>query len=105
RALKRLRAVLELFQVGVAGKTAGWHRGLLSPEPRVRNQGWKGEPTTNTFILLQVGFAIYADRQDHAWHAIENPRPKGSVSSRQRTAATLRRQSARSRPTDEGGCN
>jgi hypothetical protein len=30
RALKRLGAVSQLLQVGITGKTAGWHVGLLS---------------------------------------------------------------------------
>jgi hypothetical protein len=28
RPLKRLRTVLQVLDVGIAGKTTGWHRGL-----------------------------------------------------------------------------
>ena len=38
-ALKRLGAVLKLLEIGVARKTVGWHCGLLSPWPGVRNLG------------------------------------------------------------------
>jgi len=31
RTLKRLGAFPQLLEIGVAGKTAGWHKGLLSP--------------------------------------------------------------------------
>jgi len=34
RALKRLRAVSELLEVGVAGKTAGWHRASFHQGPK-----------------------------------------------------------------------
>src|SRR6201999_3230789 len=73
RALKRLPSVLELLEVGVTGKSAGWHRGLLSPEPGVRNLGRKGEPTASPTILVQVGFALSADRQHPARTPIINP--------------------------------
>ena len=39
RALEPLGAVLQLLEIGVAGKTAGWHCGLLSQWPGVRNLG------------------------------------------------------------------
>src|ERR1700722_7858143 len=38
-SLERLRAVLESLEVGVAWKTAGWHRGLLPFAPGARNLG------------------------------------------------------------------
>jgi hypothetical protein len=64
-ALKRLGALPQLLEVGVAGKTAGWHKGLLSPSPESAITGRKGEPTTNTNTpnFLQAGFALSADWQ------------------------------------------
>src|SRR5947209_14609531 len=40
---ERLSAVLQLLEVGVTGKTAGWHDGLLSQWPGVRISGRKGD--------------------------------------------------------------
>src|SRR6202008_3589295 len=37
RALEALRAVAKLLEIGIARKAAGWHKGLLSPRPGVRN--------------------------------------------------------------------
>ncbi len=69
RALKRLRALLELLEVGVAGKTAGWHKGLLSPRPGVRNHGLERRTLTNTTIagrwaspFPRTGGALRANR-------------------------------------------
>ena len=43
--LERLRAVLQLLEIGIAGKTAGWHKGLLFT-PGVRNlEAGKETPT------------------------------------------------------------
>jgi hypothetical protein len=72
-ALKRLRAVLELREVGVAGKTAGWHKGLLSPEPGVRNQGRKGEPTTNHNPSSAGGLRPFRGPAAPCAHSDHNP--------------------------------
>src|SRR5205823_7443671 len=63
RALEGLRALLELLEVGIAGKTAGWHEGLLSPEPGVRSHRPERRHRPQTQLCLQVGFALSADRQ------------------------------------------
>ena len=53
-ALKRPGAVLQLLEICVARKTAGWHVGLLSHWPRVRNLGRKGDrPATRTANLVR----------------------------------------------------
>ena len=63
RALEGLGALLELLEVGVAGKTAGWHTGLLSPGPGVRNRRPERRTDHKHNHHLQVGFALSADRQ------------------------------------------
>src|ERR1700733_6792464 len=70
RALERLRALLELLEVGVAGKTAGWHKGLLSPGPRVRSLRRERRTDHDHNHNLQVGFALSADRQRPARSSI-----------------------------------
>src|SRR5947209_20439494 len=84
---ERLSAVLQLLEVGVTGKTAGWHDGLLSQWPGVRISSRKGDwPEMSTTRLAQVGFALSADRGRPARPPIINrsrpPRhlPAGSTS-------------------------
>ena len=62
-ALEGLGALLELLEVRVARKTARWHKGLLSPEPEVRNLGPERRHQTPAQTRLKVGFALSADRQ------------------------------------------
>ena len=63
RALERLGAVPQLLDVGVAGKTAGWHCGLLSHWPGVRNLGpERRRGRLREASPAQVGFALSADR-------------------------------------------
>ena len=63
RSLKRLSAVSQLFQVGITGKTAGGHLGLLSYLPDVRMLGPRKETGQNEWNSSpQAGLALSADR-------------------------------------------
>ena len=74
RTPKRLGAVAQLLQVGITGKTAGWHVGLLSDLPDVRCSGQKGDSPNEHNTASQVGLALSADRMRPA----RNPDLRGS---------------------------
>ena len=62
RSLERLGAVLQLLEIRVTGKTAGWPtKASFRSRPESAISGRKGDTDLST-AKVQVGFALSADR-------------------------------------------